>query len=234
MRKLRRHLTYANVMATLAVFIALGGAAYAANTIGSSDIIDESILSVDLKNGQVRTSDIGDGQIRSPDVRNDTQTDGGLTAADLAPDSVGLGELNPAAFQADDISPTGLFNRYEIAINAIQGNEIQDETLTGADITDGQLEDQDIAEGAFTDFLATVGVVPAHSCVEGNISGINARLDHMVLTPDYSSSERKLVYTVKYLFATGSTAAVLVTCNHTDAAIDDGTTRFNLLVIDAL
>ncbi|MGI0016792.1 MAG: hypothetical protein ACREBU_25510, partial [Nitrososphaera sp.] len=33
--------------------------AYAANTVGSVDIIDESIQSVDIKNGQVKAADIG-------------------------------------------------------------------------------------------------------------------------------------------------------------------------------
>ena len=43
-------------MGALALFLVLaGGTAYAANTIGSSDIIDESILSRDVKNGQVRS-----------------------------------------------------------------------------------------------------------------------------------------------------------------------------------
>ena len=50
MRRLRFHLTYANVMVTLlAIGTLTGGVAYAANTIGSSDIINESIQSVDLK-----------------------------------------------------------------------------------------------------------------------------------------------------------------------------------------
>ena len=41
MRNLRSRLTYADVMATLAFFIAVaGGTAYAANTIGSADIIN--------------------------------------------------------------------------------------------------------------------------------------------------------------------------------------------------
>ena len=40
---MRRHLTYANVMATVAVFIALGGSSYAAvtlsrNSVGSTQI----------------------------------------------------------------------------------------------------------------------------------------------------------------------------------------------------
>jgi hypothetical protein len=34
MNRIRRHLTYANVMATVAVFILLGGGAYAATKIG--------------------------------------------------------------------------------------------------------------------------------------------------------------------------------------------------------
>ena len=41
--KLRQRLTYANVMSTLAVFIALGGSSYAAMTISGSSIKDRSI-----------------------------------------------------------------------------------------------------------------------------------------------------------------------------------------------
>ena len=69
------HLTYANVMATLAVFIALGGAAYAANTVGSSDIIDESILSVDIKNAQVRTADVANQNLTGLDIADQSGVD---------------------------------------------------------------------------------------------------------------------------------------------------------------
>ena len=68
-----RNLTYANVMSTLAVVLVVGGgAAYAADTIGSSDVIDNSLRSVDLKNADVRTAD----------VQND-----GLTGVDIADQS---------------------------------------------------------------------------------------------------------------------------------------------------
>jgi hypothetical protein len=53
--RLPRHGT---AVAYLALFIALGGTAYAANTVGSDDIIDESIQSVDIKNQTVTTKDI--------------------------------------------------------------------------------------------------------------------------------------------------------------------------------
>jgi hypothetical protein len=84
MRNLRGHITYANVVATLAlVLVVAGGTAYAANTIGSSDIIDESILSEDVKNGEVKTADVGNSQIHSVDIRNDT-----LTGGDIADDAL--------------------------------------------------------------------------------------------------------------------------------------------------
>jgi hypothetical protein len=74
MRKLRSRLTYANVTATLALMIAVaGGTAYAADTIGSSDVIDNSLLSADLKNNQA---------VKSADVVNEN-----LTGADIADNS---------------------------------------------------------------------------------------------------------------------------------------------------
>ena len=78
MDRIRHSLSYANVMATLAFLIAVaGGTAYAANTIGSSDII----------NGQVNSPDIGNNQVQSVDVRDDTLAGGGLTGADIADQS---------------------------------------------------------------------------------------------------------------------------------------------------
>jgi hypothetical protein len=70
---MRKHLTYANVAATLALVIAVaGGTAYAANTIGSSDVIDNSLQSVDVHNNN----------LRSVDVRNQS-----LTGVDVSPQS---------------------------------------------------------------------------------------------------------------------------------------------------
>jgi hypothetical protein len=73
MRPFRSHLTYANAAATVALVIAVGGgAAYAANTISSADIID----------GQVRTNDISDvNGVRSIDVLDGTIRPQDLNAA---------------------------------------------------------------------------------------------------------------------------------------------------------
>ena len=49
---MKRAITYANVVSTLALVLALGtGGAYAVDKIGSSDVRNDSLRSDDLKNG---------------------------------------------------------------------------------------------------------------------------------------------------------------------------------------
>ena len=72
-KRVREHLR-SNVVGYVAIFLfAIAGTAYAANTIGSADII----------NGQVKSVDIGNNQVQSADVRDDTLPNGGLTSADV-------------------------------------------------------------------------------------------------------------------------------------------------------
>jgi len=138
-QRVRTHLTYANITATLALTIAVGGgAAYAANTIYSTDIVD----------GEVKSVDIGNNQVRSADVRDDSLTGGGLQSADLAPNSAGLGELNPNAFAAPDIARRAGGGAFELANNAVQGYEVSDGSITGADVGSNSLGASDIADGS--------------------------------------------------------------------------------------
>ena len=50
MRRIRDHMTYANVMATLAVFLVLGGGAYAVIHLPRN-----SVSSRNIKNGEVKS-----------------------------------------------------------------------------------------------------------------------------------------------------------------------------------
>lgn len=61
---MRSRLTYSNVVATLALFVALGGSSYAAATIGSGQIKNNSIQSKDVKNRTLQAKDFKRGQLR--------------------------------------------------------------------------------------------------------------------------------------------------------------------------
>ena len=56
--RLRRHLSYASVMASIAVFVALGGAAYAAATINGNSIVKRTIGAGKLKNGTLTSNQV--------------------------------------------------------------------------------------------------------------------------------------------------------------------------------
>lgn len=73
MLKLHRP-THATIVAYIALIMATSGTAYAAATIGSEDVVNDSIRSVDLKDGSA---------VRSEDVVNDSEPGGGLTGKDI-------------------------------------------------------------------------------------------------------------------------------------------------------
>ena len=83
-RRLRPHLTYANVVVTLLAFVVLtGGVAYAANTVFSSDIVDGQVKTVDLANGAVAVAKLADGSITGDKVK-----DGALQGRDVLDNSL--------------------------------------------------------------------------------------------------------------------------------------------------
>jgi hypothetical protein len=75
---MRRIIDYARQqhLALIALFFALGGGvAWAADTIGSADIIDGEVRSADLSDGGVKAVDIGANQVRISEVADDAVGD---------------------------------------------------------------------------------------------------------------------------------------------------------------
>jgi hypothetical protein len=56
--RLLRHLSYANVMASIAVFVALGGVGYAATSINGNDIAKRTVGANKLKNGTLTSKQV--------------------------------------------------------------------------------------------------------------------------------------------------------------------------------
>ena len=83
MRKLRQRLTYANVMSTLAVFIALGGSSYAALTISGASIENRSIPAKKIKRNSITGREVRESRLnRVPRARQADRL-GGFSAAEL-------------------------------------------------------------------------------------------------------------------------------------------------------
>ena len=81
--RIRERLTYANVMSTLAVFIALGGSSYAAAMISGSSIKNRSISGSKLKHNTLTGTQIKESKLARVPRARDADRVGGQTAADL-------------------------------------------------------------------------------------------------------------------------------------------------------
>jgi hypothetical protein len=90
--ELKARFTYGNVVATLALFIALGGSSYAAIALTNN-----SVRSKHIKNGQVRNADLGANAVTAPKVKN-----GSLLAQDFAPGQLPAG---PQGLKGDKGNP---------------------------------------------------------------------------------------------------------------------------------
>jgi len=64
---MRPKLTYANVMATVAVFIALGGSAYATITITGRNVKNRSLTAKDIKKNSLTTREVRNGALLARD-----------------------------------------------------------------------------------------------------------------------------------------------------------------------
>ena len=83
--KLRSRLTYPNVMATIAVFVALGGTSYAALRVTSRNVPKDALTGADIKNLTGR--DVRNNSLTGADVKNLSSGDvanGRLLAEDFA------------------------------------------------------------------------------------------------------------------------------------------------------
>jgi hypothetical protein len=136
--RIRGSLTYANIVATIALFFALGtGGAYAAQqwtganikngTLTGADIKNQSLTGVDIKNGKVATIDLADGAVTGAKV-----ADGSLTGADVADDSIASADVAPLNGDADIQDNT--ITTFDLADNSVDADEVLDFGLTNEDV----------------------------------------------------------------------------------------------------
>ena len=74
MTRIRKRLTYANVMSSIAVFLVLGGAtAFAASKIGSNQLKANSVTTGKIKKNAVTTAKIKNGAVTGAKVKLSTR-----------------------------------------------------------------------------------------------------------------------------------------------------------------
>lgn len=135
------------VIACLALFAALSGTALAAKaSIGSNQIVNGSVRTVDLRDSAVNSAKVADTSI---------------TANDLGTDSVGSDEIAKDAVKSD-----------EIAENAVTSSEVADQSLTQNDLAPDSVGSSELQAGAVrASELGTIIQVSNSTPIAANSSG---------------------------------------------------------------
>lgn len=131
---LKRHLSVANALSCLALFMALSGVAYAA-TLGKN---------------AVKTKNIANGAVTTPKLKNGVVTagklaDGSVIAAKIAPGNVTAGALGTGAVRSSALGGS-VVTTPKLKNDAVTGEKIANSAVTnsklGADaVTTGKLQD---------------------------------------------------------------------------------------------
>jgi hypothetical protein len=100
--QIKRRLTYANVMSTIAIFLVLGGATalaagLAKNSVGTKQLKKNAVTAAKIKKNAVTTAKIKKNAVTTPKIKNDTVTGAKINEATLG--------TVPSATLANSLSP---------------------------------------------------------------------------------------------------------------------------------
>jgi hypothetical protein len=134
LRKLRARMTYANVVSTIALGLAIGGGtAYAATKIGTGNIRYHAVTASKLATNSVTASKIKNNAVSGSDIRNNSVTGddvrtGSLLASDFAPNQLPKGDKgdkgDPATSIYGVLGQTGVMsNSKNVTGVSVNGNE---------------------------------------------------------------------------------------------------------------
>ena len=153
MQWIRSHLSFANVISVIALFVALGGASYAAVTLPKNSVGPKQIKKRAVRAKHINKNAVSASKIQRNSISSSKIADGSVLSSDLADNSVGSGEL------ADNSVGSG-----ELQGDSVTGDKVPANALTADDI-DGSTLDPEVGPDAYarvaSDAARTLQVSPA-------------------------------------------------------------------------
>jgi hypothetical protein len=131
MQWIRSHLSFANTVSLIALFVALGGTSLAAVTLTKNSVGAKQIKKNAVQASEIKRNAVGASEIRSNAVASGDVADNGIGGSDLSDNSVGAGELS-------DNSVGG----GELADNSVGSGEVTNDSLTATDIVGSSLDSE--------------------------------------------------------------------------------------------
>lgn len=159
MKHLRRHLTFANALSFIALFVALSGAAYAAKaTLGT-----KAVKTQNLANGAVTTLKLKGGAVTMLKLRN-----GAVTGPKIAPGAVGSDQIANGAVRSEQLAggvvtagklKNGAVNGEKLAGGAVGVSQLGANAVATGKIQDGAVSSSKLAPSLLAQLVKSVSYV---------------------------------------------------------------------------
>ena len=175
---LHRRLSYANVTASLALFVALGGTSYAALTITGNNVKNSSLTGADIKNSSLTTTDIKDSSLLAKDFKagqlpTGPKGDTGATGATGAPGAPGAAGTpgSPGAAGATNVVTRTSSVSAPVGVNDFSVSCLPGERAVGGGGTGPSADPEVTLAGTFAS-PTTAGTTPTGWTARYNVTGI--------------------------------------------------------------
>ena len=159
----------------------IGATALAANSVGTSEVIDNSLTAADLAANSVGASEIAAGAVGTSEVADNT-----LTAADLAADSVGASELANNSVASANIIDSTIVSA-DIAANTIVAADIATDGVGAAEIAAGAVGTSEVANNSLTASDLAADSVGASELANNSVASANI-IDSTIVSADIAAN----------------------------------------------
>lgn len=160
MKRFRPRLTYANVVASLALFIALGGAAVAAG------LPKNSVGKAQLKKGAVTAKALANKAVRSGKIAPKAVTAGKLGPNAVLPGNLGAGIIDTSKLAAGAVTAEKIKN------NVVTTNKLNNNAVTTQKLAPSAVGTNNLTEGAVTAAKIGKGAVTREKIAPGVIGSV--------------------------------------------------------------
>ena len=142
MKHLSKHLTFANAISCIALFVALSGAAYAAKTtlgnkaVKTQNLANGSVSALKLRNGSVTTPKLANGAVTGPKIGPGAVGASALAGGSVRSAQLGGGVVTEGKLKNGAVTESKLFNsavtNSKLGPNAVATGKIADGAVTSA------------------------------------------------------------------------------------------------------
>jgi hypothetical protein len=165
LKQLRRHLTFANIMSCVALFLALGGAAYAAKTatkVRTRNLANGAVTAAKLHGGAVTNPKLRNGAVTNPKLRN-----GAVTGVKIAPATIGSAQLADGSVRSGQLGGQ-VVTEAKIKNGAVSENKLGAEAVTAAKVKNEAVTAAKLSAGFYGQLVKNVSYVTKTSPGGGN------------------------------------------------------------------